>query len=111
MKNPFKKARRKNIIYRKVSKGFDPINEVVSPGYKSISTRFGPIRREKQVFIDDEGVKRKKVDTYVGYGHSGSTTPDKLIKRKVTKGKDVKKIKPKKTKKTNNSSNNTLFNY
>ncbi len=111
MKNPFKKARRKNIISRKVSKGFDPINEIVSPGYKSISTRFGPIRREKQVFIDDEGVKRKKVDTYVGYGHSGSTTPDKLIKRKVTKGKDVKKIKPKKTKKTKNSSNNTLFNY
>ena len=111
MKNPFKKARRKNIIFRKVSKGFDPINEVVSPGYKSISTRFGPIKRDKEVFVDDKGVKRKKIDTYVGYSYSGSTTPDKLIKRKVTKGKDVKKIKPKENKKTNNSSSNTLFNY
>jgi hypothetical protein len=108
MKDPFKKARRKNIISRKVSKGFDPINEVVSPGYKSISTRFGPIKREKNVLIDDEGLKRKKVDTYVGYSHSGSITPDNLVKRKVVKGKDVKKIKPKKTK---NSSSSSYFNY
>ena len=70
--------------YRKVDKGYDPINEVEDPGYKKVETRRGDKMIVKEKYTDDTGRRRKLKTTYEGYSGLWTTKPDVVVSKQYT---------------------------
>ena len=70
--------------YRKVNKGYDPVNEVEDPGYKRVETRRGDKLIVKEKYIDDTGRRRKLKTIYEGYSGLWTTKPDIVSSKTFT---------------------------
>ena len=70
--------------YRKVNKGYDPINEVEDPSYKRVDTRRGDKRIVKEKYIYVTGRRRKLKTIYEGYSGLCTTKPDVVSSKTFT---------------------------
>ena len=79
---------------RTVIKGYDPLEEAASPGYKKV-TNVGKKRKVvKEKYTSEDGVKRKLKTVYKGREGRWIVEPNKVVKKTLTiKGKGMKRSK------------------